>query len=134
MRLYQPLTPRKLQGLKERIQTLKQEVERYDQANASAKSGLQDVNAMLNALHSSVRASLGYKVHEKETEESATTGAHAAASPSASAPPLSAEEPALSKQSQDEIQGEQSDAADSSGPPSKRPKSARSPKTASTAP
>ncbi|WFD27898.1 hypothetical protein MNAN1_002906 [Malassezia nana] len=122
----------KLQGLKERIQMLKQEVEHYDQANTSAKSGLQDVSATLNALHSSVRASLGYKVQEKETEESA--GAQAAASPSASAPSHNTEEPASSKQSQDEVQGEPSDAAASSGPPSKRPKRSRSPETASTAP
>jgi len=66
MRMYWSLTPRKIQGLKERIEVLKQNVEHYDQAHASAKSGLQDVGAALSALQSSLAASLNKaKEHEQ---------------------------------------------------------------------
>lgn len=59
--------PRKLQGLRERIMELKQNVEHYDQTHASAKSGLKDVGATLSALQSSVAASLGKtKGHTQE--------------------------------------------------------------------
>lgn len=121
--MYERLTCRKHQGLRDRIQSLQQDVEHYDQAHTSAKSGLQDVSATLSALHARISASLD------------TTTPRTQEQPSVSEPAHSADESASLKRSHEEVHNEQNAACDASGTDPKRPKGAGTepPETSSTA-
>ncbi|WFD20459.1 hypothetical protein MCAP1_002703 [Malassezia caprae] len=112
----------KLEVLRERIKELKQNVEHYEQAHASAQSGLQDVDATLSALQSSVAASLNKnKEHAQESTHPAAPATEAT---------RSTDERASVKRSYEDTQSEPS--APSKEP--KRPKGAAAAESSSTAP